>query len=67
VTDLPASNAYRVEVVNAAGRRVWDATVSAANGKLAARVPKGLNAGVYWVRLYSGPSQLLREFGLRLA
>jgi hypothetical protein len=67
VTDLPASNAYRVEVVNATGKRIWDATVSAANGRLSARVPNGLNPGVYWVRLYLAPGKLLREFGLRLA
>ncbi len=66
VTDLPPSNAYRVEVVNATGKHIWDATVHAANGKLAARVPKGLNPGVYWVRLYMDPGKLLREFGLRL-
>ncbi len=67
VTDLPASVAYRVEVVNATGQRIWDATVPASNGKLAARVSKGLNPGIYWIRLYSGPGKLLREFGLRLA
>ena len=66
VADLPASDAYRLEVVSAQGQRVWEAHEPALNGKLSARVPKGLSPGIYWVRLYSAKDELLREFGLRL-
>ena len=66
LTDLPSSTAYRLEVVSAQGQRVWEAHEPASNDKLSARLPKGLNPGVYWVRLYSAQDELLREFGLRL-
>ena len=66
VTDLPASNAYRLELVSAAGQQVWDAAAFVSKGKLSVRVARGLKAGVYWVELYSPPAGLLREFGLRL-
>ncbi len=66
LTDLPRSNAYRLEMVSAEGRRVWDSVAQASSGTLFARAPKDLKPGVYWVRLYSGPGELLREFGLRL-
>jgi hypothetical protein len=66
ITDLPGAIAYRIEVVDRAGRPVWDQTVPVSSGTLSAHLPKGLGQGVYWVRLYSGSGALLREFGLRL-
>jgi len=71
VTDLPGAdashaNALRLQVVDPAGRSVWDQNAPVVGGMLSAHVPKGLKAGVYWVRLYSASGELLREFGLRL-
>ncbi len=64
-TDLPGSNEYRVEVVNASGQLVWKGPAVAAEGRLSARLSEGLKRGVYWVRLSTSASELLREFGLR--
>lgn len=66
LADLSVSDAYRMEVVSAQGQPIWDAQETASNGKLSARLPKGLSPGVYWVRLYAARDELLREFGLRV-
>jgi hypothetical protein len=55
--DLPPASGYRVEVVDASGRRVWF-------GGTPARLTKGLARGSYWIRLYTDTGELLREFGL---
>lgn len=55
--------AYRVEVVDAAGKPVWSGEIPPVPGPVPARIAGGLKAGVYWVRLYTG-NELLREFGL---
>ena len=73
-TSLPATGAYRLQIVNASGQNVWSGAAVASDGKLWAHLSKGLGPGVYWVRLYasqapgdaSGEAGLLREFGLRL-
>ena len=57
--DVPPANGYRVEVVDATGRRVWF-------GGTHARVTPGLPAGDYWVRLATDTSEPLREFGLHV-
>ena len=62
--DVAPGNDYRVEVVDATGNPVWTGTVSGTSGKLYAPMPKSLSRGVYWVRLYSADSELLREFGM---
>ena len=64
--DLPSTSPYRLEVVDETGRRIWDGAVRASEGKLTAELPGNLTAGKYWVRLYSGPGVLVREFSLRL-
>ena len=64
--DLPKTGTYRIRIVNAIGKPAWDGTLASASGKLTAVVPAGMDAGIYWVRLYTGDSELLREFGLRL-
>lgn len=63
ITGLAAANAYRIEVVDAAGKSVWSGEIPPAPGRLPARIEGGLKSGVYWVRLYAG-GELLREFGL---
>jgi hypothetical protein len=62
---------YRVEVVTASGKLAWSGTQKpgaqkGVGGMLLMHLPRGLDAGSYWVRLYAPPSQLLGEFGLRL-
>jgi len=61
---LTPGKQYQVELVDAAGREVWKGAVTEADGKLAATMTQPLTAGVYWVRLYGGDSELLREFGM---
>ncbi len=48
---------YRVEIVDAGGRRVW-------LGDTPALLSKGLARGDYWVRLATDTGEPLREFGL---
>lgn len=57
LTDVRPASGYRVEVVDAGGRRVWF-------GGPPARVTKGLPKGQYWVRLLTDNGELLREYGL---
>jgi anti-sigma factor RsiW len=66
VRDLPASSAYTLEIVDAAGRLVWERSVAAQQGTLSVSSGRGLAPGVYWVRLYADPDKrsLLREFSL---
>lgn len=63
--DVPASTAYRFEVVAARGGLVWSGPAQTRDGSISARLPQSLNAGTYWVRLY-GKSELLIEYGLKL-
>jgi hypothetical protein len=64
--DIPASTRCRVEVVSATGRTVWSGVSTAVEGQLNLTVPAELGAGIYWIRLYAGGSDPVREFGLRL-
>ena len=57
LTGVRPAAGYRVEIVDAAGRRVWF-------GGTPARLPKGLQPGVYWVRLSTDTGEALREYGL---
>ena len=64
---LPAQASYGLELVDAAGTRLWQTTASPQGDKLVARCDSRLPPGQYWVRILelSGKSELLREFGLR--
>jgi hypothetical protein len=55
--EVKPSAGYRIEVVDANGRRVWF-------GGTPAHLTKGLAPGSYWVRLFTDGGELLREFGL---
>jgi hypothetical protein len=55
--DVKEAVGYRVEIVDATGRRVWF-------GGTPVRVSKGLPAGMYWVRLSTEMGEQLREYGL---
>jgi hypothetical protein len=65
VSDLPGVAKFRLELVNAAGRRQWDGEANPVDGKLTVLLPKALGRGAYWVRLSGSDGELLREFGLR--
>jgi hypothetical protein len=65
-SDVPAAPEYRVTVVTGSGKQVWAGTPKVAEGVLSVRVPQGLEAGQYWVRLYSLESKILSEYGLLL-
>jgi hypothetical protein len=64
--DIALGQYYRGELVDAAGRPVWNGAVTAVSGVLTMAVLTPLPSGVYWVRLYGADSELLREFGLAL-
>jgi hypothetical protein len=74
--NLPPAPAYRLELVNQSGRKIWSGQAALTGTRLWAHVASGLPPGVYWIRLYSSPiytsqnqtaqNQLLREFGMRL-
>jgi hypothetical protein len=75
--DSSSATDYRVEIVTAAGKRVWNGAAKLkppssggglANGKLEAAklevdVTRGLGKGLYWVRLYES-EKLRSETGL---
>ena len=65
LSNLPASPAYRMEMVDRSGNRVWQATVPARGSKADCKVP-GTRPGVYFVRLYRPPGELLREYGFEV-
>jgi len=58
LSDVPPAPGYRVEVVDASGKRVW-------LGGAPARIDNGLPPGIYWVRLRTESGEFLREYGLR--
>lgn len=62
--ELPASPAYRMEIVNVSGAQVWAGQPHAGKNTLVADVNTALPAGTYWVRLFAGSTEPLREFGL---
>ncbi len=64
---LRAGEDCRIEIVHADGSPAWDGQADrTAEGRLHARVGKGLSAGTYWVRLYRDHAELIQEFGLEL-
>src|SRR5207247_10106136 len=65
LTELPALPSYRLEIVSATGKPVWQVAAGAHEGKIS-QLTHGLKPGKYYVRLYTANGQLLREFGLRI-
>jgi hypothetical protein len=65
IAGLAIEEPYVLEIVNAVGERTWKGQAAATKGRVVASVPRGMKAGVYWVRMYSG-TELLREFSLRV-
>jgi hypothetical protein len=66
LTQLASYGAYRLEVVDAAGRRVIGLPPTPASRNLSLPIPAGLARGTYYVRLYAASGEFLREFGLRV-
>ncbi len=56
---------YRVEIVDAEGRPVFQGTSEGDGERVTVRTNRKFPAGQYWVRVYSPGGELLREFGLR--
>jgi hypothetical protein len=65
-TDLTALASYTVQIVDAAGHPVLETSAVQANHQVRASVPRGLPAGMYYVRLYAPGQELLREYGLHV-
>jgi len=63
-TDLQPFSAYRLEIVDAAGRPAFQSSEALLADKLQASLPQGLPAGAYFVRLYNPAGELLREYAL---
>lgn len=63
---LAESPAYKVEIVNRTGKRVWEGAATPGGANLQAFVKKPLGAGQYFVRVYGEGPEPLREFGLRI-
>ncbi len=63
---VPAAAQYRLEVVSSTGESVWSGWVSKGTDRLSAHVSRSLEAGMYWVRLYTLPAGLLAEYGLQV-
>jgi len=66
LTELPASDTYQVEVVNATGAPVWWGTAKPQGHQVEVALGRDLKSGMYWVRLYGSGNQYLREYGLRV-
>ena len=65
LANLPASSWYRLEMVDRFGSRIYQATVAAQGSKAGFKVP-GTPPGIYFVRLYRPPGELLREYGFEV-
>jgi hypothetical protein len=65
LANLPASSRYRLEMVDRFGTRVWQATVPARGSTAEFEVPR-TQPGVYFVRVYRPPGELLREYGFEV-
>jgi hypothetical protein len=66
LTQLARYPAYRLEVVDATGRRLLGSPPTPGSGTLSLLIPGGLARGAYYVRLYAASGEFLREFGLRV-
>ena len=56
---LPSWPSYRLEVVDAAGARLWQGVYPGPDAP-------GMRPGVYFVRLYSPGGEIYREYGLEI-
>ena len=64
LTGLQQLPKYKLEIVDAAGRPVFQSNGAPRNNQLQAALAKGLTAGAYFVRVYALTGELLREYAL---
>ena len=64
IEGLPQFSSYRLEIVDQAGKPVRQSKVSANAGGIARANVSGLPPGIYFVRVYSPPGDLLREYAM---
>ena len=63
LTGLAEDSSYRLEIVNETGHTVRQGALTRAHKGVQVR---GLDAGLYFVRVYLPAGELLREYGLRI-
>jgi hypothetical protein len=67
LSDAPRQGGpFRVEVVDAMGRAVWNGTAGPTAAGVQVKTDQRLGPGQYFVRLYSASGQLLHEYGFRI-
>jgi hypothetical protein len=66
LAELPAFPSYRMEIVGASGKPVWEVVGHPRDGRITQSTTNGFPAGQYFVRLYAPGGALLREFSLRI-
>jgi hypothetical protein len=64
LTGLQQFSEYKLEIVDAAGHSVFQASRAPQVDKLQATLSRGLAAGAYFVRVYNPARELLREYAL---
>jgi hypothetical protein len=63
VTNFPS---YGVSVVRGNGSTVWQESAKPDGNLLSVRLPKPIDAGLYWVRLSSPEAEPIQEYSLRV-
>lgn len=66
LTGLPAASELEWTVVDAVGASAAQASFGPVSGTPQIKLPRGLKAGTYWVRIEKPGAGLLREFALRI-
>jgi len=62
---LPPESPFRLEMVDALGKGVWQGAVGLQGSKAVASVPQ-MVSGLYFLRAYGPSGKLLREYGLEV-
>jgi hypothetical protein len=65
VSGLPRYDAYRIDLVNEKGLVLWGKAVRVQGSEVRTQSP-ALPLGLFFVRVYSPPGELLREYSLRV-
>jgi hypothetical protein len=65
LTGLTAEASFRLEMVDALGKRVWQGAVVSQDSTAVASVPQ-MAGGLYFLRAYAPSGKLLREYGLEV-
>jgi hypothetical protein len=65
LSGLPPEPSFRLELVDALGKGVWQGPVASQDSKAVASVPQ-MAGGLYFLRAYAPSGKLLREYGLEV-